>query len=142
MSIVENPLTTADVAEWYRVKTEMARLKTCESLLRRKIVDALFPNPKEGANRISADAFMAVPGWDFVLEQGIDRKIDAAAISALADELASNLVSVDQLVKRTPELITTAYRRLNEDQKHLFDQCLIIKPASPQLKLVARPKKD
>jgi len=41
------------------------------------------------------------------------------------------------LVKRKPELITSAYKALTEQARLVFDQALIIKAGSPSLELVA-----
>lgn len=134
-------ITLADVMEWHKLKEELDRVRSAEMLMRKKICAAMFPAPHEGTNRASADAFMAVPGWDFVLAHKIERKIDPAGLSAMDEALTDAMISVDRLVQRKPELVIREYRALTDEQRRIFDACLIIKPGSPQLSLEARAKK-
>lgn len=46
---------------------------------------------------------------------------------------------VANLVKEKTTLAVGAYRKLTEEQTALFDQCLVIKPASPKLSITKAP---
>jgi hypothetical protein len=43
---------------------------------------------------------------------------------------------IDKLVKWKPEVAITEYRKLTEEERNRFDQCLVIKPGSPSLEIV------
>ena len=45
-------------------------------------------------------------------------------------------ISPEQLVKWKPELVLKAYRNLTNEQKEVFNECLVIKDGSPSLEIV------
>lgn len=134
--IPDNPVTQQDLITWYNMKVELARLRTAEMLLRRKIFNAYFPDPKEGTNSFTMPDGAVMKGV-----QGIDRQIDEGAALAMKDELAEANISLDKLIRRKPELVVKEYRLLTQEQMNLFDQCLVIKPESPSLEIVVPKKK-
>jgi hypothetical protein len=129
--IPENEVTMADVHLWYEMQEQLAKLKVNEMLLRKRIVAKFFPTPKEGVNSHPLEA-----GWVMKADCGIDRKIEEAVLTTLKPAFKEAKISVDKLVRWKPELAVKEYRALNEEQRHLFDQALIIKPSSPQLEIV------
>jgi hypothetical protein len=79
-------------------------------------------------------------GWTLKLTHKIDRKVDEAALPAVQEQLRLLEINPDPLVKMKPDLDTKAYKALklvNPDAAKVFEQALIIKPASPTLELVA-----
>ena len=147
-AIPENPVTQADLEEWYRLKEQLASVKASEMLLRQKIYKGLFKDPKEGTNSLP----LGDAGWLIKAKRVINRDVDQAALqhSMAVDEatkmsrLSSNGIHVEQLIKWTPELVTKAYRLLTEEQVKIFDEVLIIKDGSPALEIVlpASAKKE
>jgi hypothetical protein len=133
--IPENTVTMKDVEQWYTMQEQLSKLKIAESILRKRIVGHFFPTPREGVNSHPLEA-----GWVMKADCGIDRKVDEAALTTLKAPLKEAKISVDKLIRWKPELAVKEYRTLSDEQRHLFDQCLIIKPASPQLEIVL-PKK-
>lgn len=134
VEVPKNTVTQADLEQWYTMADELRKLRAAEMLLRKKIFDHYFPDPKEGTN--SEDL-----GDDFVLK-GVfkyDRKIDEGAFDALQEEFRESKIKTDTLVKTTPSLKIGPYNKLNKKNKLLFDQCLIIKPGSPSL-TITKPK--
>lgn len=142
--IPENAVTAADLAEWYRLQAELGKLKSAEALLRSKIFKHYFPAPTEGTNKFELN-----DGTGAVLKAThvINRSIDPGALDALKaaqHEAApgSNVpkLPLDELVRYKPELAVSEYRKLTDEERIFFDQCLIIKPGSPQME-ISIPKK-
>jgi hypothetical protein len=145
VDLPENVVNFQDeLALWYKTKAEMAKLAQLEGLLRSRLFKHAFPTPVEGTNNYQ------LPD-DYVLKgkYSIDRKVDEAALTTLTPDMRKEGIPVDALIKRKPELSVSEYRKLEEDTSpegkkrlHLFDQCLIIKPAgTQQLEIVLPAKK-
>lgn len=137
--IPDNPVTMADLQQWYKLREELARVKAAEALLRGKIFKHFFPNPVEGTNK-----FELGDGTGAVLKAThvINRQVDPGALDAMRKTQqeaveGSNTpkLNLDVLVKWKPEVAITEYRKLTDEERHFFDQCLIIKPGSPQVEI-------
>ena len=141
MSLIpQNPVTQNDLVEWYNLKVQLKAMKALadkEMLLRKKIFGGLFPKPTEGVNAHTMPDGYIVKGT-----YKIDRKIEIAVLKSCTESFIERGVSPDSLVEYKPELCLSAYRKLTEEQAAIFDECLIIKPASPELVIVppAAPK--
>lgn len=146
---------------WFEKKTQLAKLRAEESLLRDAVFKHYFKSPKEGVNRI--DLGETIPesrGYDLKLEFSYDRKIDEQQLTALRalkvkdmleqlknlgfpvdsyapDDLVVDALKLplDKLIRYKPELVTKEWRTLTEEQHKIFDRILEIKPASPQLNI-------
>ncbi len=127
--------TLEKLAQWsvlkQRIADECAPLVAQEMTLRKEVFALLFPSPKEGANTAEIEN-----GWQAKGIYKLDRKIDAAALPAVLDQLRKRDVVADALVKYTPEVATKDYKALSEDNRKIFEQAMTIKPASPILELV------
>lgn len=130
-----NQVTQADLDEWHRLSLELTKIKTSEMLLRMKIFNGVFINPKEGTNKFDLGG-----GFQLTATYPIDRKIDPAILASLAPELRTMGIRLDDLVKQKPELSISEYRKLTDEQRKEFDQAITAKPGSPQLKL-EQPKR-
>jgi hypothetical protein len=128
VNIVENVATQEDLVLWDQICSQMALLKAQETLLRGKIYRTFFPDAREGTNTVPLANGYVLKGV-----RKVDRKLDIAVLTTLSAELEAAGVSTAQIVKWTPELKTTAYKELTEEQKLIFDQALIIKDGSPSL---------
>lgn len=147
-AIPENEVTLDDLKQWYELHEQLGRIKSAEALLRARIFKAKFPEPKEGTNNVPLnDGTGAVLKAQHKIQRDIDvgtldalKKAQADAVAGLATEVpaAPNApkINFDKLVKYKPELITSAYRELTAEERMYFDQCLVIKPGSPQLEIV------
>lgn len=133
--IPSNAVTQDDLNTWYTLQEDLKRVKSAELLLRQKIFGAYFPAPKEGTNDVPLDGGYVLKGKYSIL-----REVDPGAVRALMDELIATGVRPDELVQYRPSLVLKEYRTLTEEQRHLFDQCLIIKPGSPALEIVLPAK--
>lgn len=128
--------TGKDFKDWFEAQHALEYWKKREMELRLLCVSTFFPNPAEGTNNMKLED-------GSVLKMGhvINRSLDFAAYDALrktdfkAAKIPANIVVQD------PKLVLREYRKLSEDQVRVFDQCLIIKPGTPSLKVVP-PKGD
>lgn len=102
-----------------------------EQELRKKVFARIFPNPAEGTNTLEL-----AKGWKIKGAYKIERKIDKALLAAVSEEMRKIEVNPDLLVENEPKLKLAVYRELNDEQRHAFDKCLVIKPGSPTLELV------
>ena len=135
VQIPENQVTQTDLERWYTVSEQLTKLKNEEQLLRQKIFKGMFHDPKEGTNSVDlADGFV-LKG-----KRVINRTVDDAAFKSSVEELAKNGIPTDQIVKYKPELVTSKYRELTDEQRHLFDTVLIVKDGMPGLEIV-KPKR-
>lgn len=134
--IPENKVTQADLSAWYEMSQQLKTLRAKEMLLRKKIFDNAFPEPKEGTNNFElADGYMLKGKYE------LNRDIDQGALDALKDTLREKGINPDVLVKYKPSLSIREYRQLTEEEHKLFDQCLIVKPGSPSLEIVLPKRK-
>lgn len=146
-AIPEDQVTVNDLAEWYRLQTELGRIKSAEALLRGRIFRHYFPTPKEGTNSVPVnDGTGAVVKGQHVINRSVDQgQLDALRV-AMTTAYGAHAVpgatpnipklNLDELVKFKPEVSITKYRELTEEERLYFDQCLVIKPGSPQLEIV------
>ena len=127
--------TLAKLAQWTalkgRIAAECAPLVAEEMTLRKELFTLLFPSPVEGTNTADIEA-----GWKVKGTYKLDRKLDAAALPAVLEELRKQDVVADALIKYVPELNTKDYKALNADNRKIFEQAMTIKPASPTLELI------
>lgn len=126
--------TNEDIMEWLKVKTELARVKAKEAVLRQKIIKTFFATPKEGTNKFDL-------GNDYGLKYGhkLTREVDEAMLTNLLPALKEKAIDVDQLIERKPSLKIKNWRELNDEQHKIFDQCITTKPASGTLEFT-KPK--
>lgn len=131
MSIIPaNQVTQEELAEWYRLQAELKRVKTSEMLLRVMIFKGFFPDPREGTNNFTLPDGHVLKGGHV-----INREVDPGSYQALQPQFQQAGILFNDLVKWEPKLKIAQYRTLTEEQRNLFDQCLIIKPGSPSLEI-------
>jgi hypothetical protein len=142
-----DPVTPGELAQWYELRETLAKVKQAEALLRARIYRHYFKDPKEGTNSFDID-----DGTGAVLkaQRVIDRKVDVGAFDALRKTQNEQwgeqrtpgavpsvpLLKLDELVKWKPEVSITEYRKLTDNERAYFEQCLVIKDGSPQLDVV------
>lgn len=132
MSVIPpNEVTQKDLETWYNLDKQIRDLKAHEVLLRRKIFNGLFTAPVEGTNNHPLPDGAVVKG-----KHVISRTVDIGALNALREQFAIAGIHADELIKYTPELKVSGYRELTEEQRHLFDQALVIKEGMPGLEIV------
>jgi len=139
--IPEREVTLEHLKEWYALKQQLDELKGKEVVLRQFIVAGLFPDPVEGVNTHPLnDGTGAVAKATHV----INRSVQVEPLEELRKSLETdnNLpkLDLDKLVRWKPEVATKEYRTLTDEERHLFDQALVIKPGMPGLEIMI-PKK-
>lgn len=130
--IPTNAVTQEDLNAWSDAKIKLNALKSTEMLLRMKIFKGLFTSPVEGTNEVP----LGTEGWVIKAKYPINRKPDVALLTAKAAELRAAGIPLDSVIRSVPELATGEYRKLTDEQRHLLDQVLEIKPGSPALEIV------
>lgn len=141
MSNLEEVVTVSaeDLATWFKKKAQLAKLKGEEAMLRSRIFKFYFPNPTEGSkdNKVPLnDGTGAIIQADYVINRTVDeQQLDGLKEAMFAE--SSNLPQLDltKLIKWKPELSITEYRKLSQDERLIFDRCLVIKPGSPQMEI-------
>ena len=133
--IPEDKLTPELLASWYEMADQLKSLRASEALLRKSIFKKAFPNPKEGTNKYELDDGYVLSG-----KYALTRSVDEGAYSSILDNLYEAKIKVDKLVKFKPSISKSEYSRLTDEQRDLFDQCLVIKPGSPSLDIILPAK--
>jgi hypothetical protein len=145
VAIPEQEVTMKTVTQWYEAVRLLNNAKSLEMALRKRIFGKHFPNPVEGVNEIEMP--YGPPGYIMKGTYKLDRKVDEAIAKALAPKFEEAKIPVAELIKLKPELSVSEYRKLQaaaevgEEGKArlvLFEQCLIIKPGAPELKIVEK----
>lgn len=131
-AIPANAVTQEDLNAWSQLQKQLGELKSAEMLLRTKIFKGLFPNPVEGTNSVP----LGTEGWVIKAKYSINRKPDVALLTARAPELRAAGIVLEDVIRTIPELATGGYRKLTDDQRHLLDQVMEVKPGSPALEIV------
>lgn len=149
----------SDLTEWYLLDRQLKEIKEKEMTLRKKICSEYFAKAVEGANTYVLENNAALKS---VLP--IHRAVDEAGFATLkllttADcsptlfghkltppKLTEKIVTfldirLDDLVNWTPELKVSEYRKLNDVQREIFDNCLLIKPGTPSLEILVKKAK-
>lgn len=130
--IPPNSVSYKDIQEWEALKSELARIKVKEMLLRTKIFGGLFPNAAEGVNY-----YNLLNGYRLKATAVITRDVDEALWTASKEQFKELKINENLLIKKEPKLIIKAYRSLTEDQRKIVDAALIIKDGAPQMTIVA-----
>jgi hypothetical protein len=110
-----------------------------EKEARARVMASFFPTPKEGVNTAPLE-----DGWVLKGTYKLDRKVDEAALPAAREQLALMNINADSLINMKPSLNTQAYRSLvtiNPEAAKVFEEALIIKPASPTVELIPPKEK-
>lgn len=136
-TIPEPQVTIGTIAEWFNKKKELATLKTTEMLLRKRIFNHFFKQPKEGANNVPMPDGSA---YKLCGTHVVNRKVDEPVMRTMWDDLCKQGIPMNDLIKMKPELSVSAYRELTAEQQKLFDQVLIVSDGSPDLEIKAPPK--
>ena len=126
-----------DLNEWFGLASRLKTMKKREMELRKKIFTGAFPHPTEGTNSFALEGNYKLKGT-----YKLDRQVDMAAFQALSEEMKGADIAADGMIKLKPSLIASEYKRLNDEQRHVFDQCIIIKPGSPTLEIIPPKKKE
>lgn len=130
--------------EWYVAKKALDEVRAREVELRKQVFAADFPEPELGTQRIELGAgykLKAVYSLSYKLIGGND--MVETIQNTVAGLSATGSVLADRLIKWTPELSTSEYKKLDPDVpeqlaiKQLIDKIIETKPATPTLEVEA-----
>jgi len=123
-----------DILEWDKLKSQLAKIKVSEILLRKRIFGHFFAEAENGEG-----TFYSPLGNDYKLKAvaKLDRTIDIAHFGVMKEKFIELKISVDTIVKYKPDLEMKVYKTLTEKQRQIFDSVLTIKPGAPTLEIVA-----
>lgn len=136
----ETEVTYADLVKLFKMQEELAALKAAEAMLRRRVFDHYFPNPTEGSkdNKVPLnDGTGAIVQADHKINRTVDEG-ELEKLKLAIKEEGSNLPKLpfNKLIKWKPELSKSEYNKLSDDDKQVFDRCLVVKPGMPEVKIV------
>lgn len=120
---------------WQEVTRQLSDLKAKEMEMRQKLFSSAFAMPKEGVNNFELMPNLIVKGT-----YKLNRTVDKSTLGATLKQLPSGYE--EALINWKPEVKVSAYKKLTDDQRLIFDQCLTIKPGSPTLAIVHKDKKQ
>lgn len=119
------------LAEWERMSAQLKELRPLEMELRQILFKYFFPRPEEGTNSHNLHMNHVLKGV-----YSYNREVDIAALHALRDAFLEKGLPVSELIQWKPFLKISEYRKLTAEEMKSFDQCLIIKPSAPSMKIV------
>lgn len=121
------------LTDWHAAKDAADKVKhlmEIEREARKKVIELLFPNPLEGVNNCDINN-----GYCAKLTYPMRREIDKAALNSVLANMPEG--SADRLITYKPLLDVREYRKLDDQQRHIFDEAVITKPGSPKLEILA-----
>lgn len=144
-----------DISEWEEATHKLEEVKAREIKLRGKIFKGLFTSPREGANNVKlADGTILNATHKIardVDDEGlalltvlkvVDARQQLTSLGVDHSQMPDDMfvtqalgIKMPELVKFKPELVTSKYRELSKEQSAVFDRCLVVKDATPSLKL-------
>lgn len=128
----------ADLQTWYNTQEQLAQLRNMEAALRKKLAAYYFPAATEGTNKLPLGN-----GYELVLVQKITRNVDAAALDSIKQgDIKKYKLDMDALFAFKPQLMTAAYRKLNDTQRTFIDALLDAKPGMPAMEIKAIETQD
>ena len=133
-AISKNKATKKDLEQWYELQKQISELKK-ETLLRQKIFGYYFEDAKEGTNTFDLQDGFLLKG-----KRVVNRTLDYGVFQANVERFRNIGITPEDLVRMKPELELKAYRNLSDDQRKLFDECLVIKDGMPSLEIVENKK--
>lgn len=125
-----SPVLLAKAQEWLRAKSHLASLTTAEMQLRKELVAALVPAPKEGTNNVVGF------GYDVKVGHKVTRTLDEAALDAVMPQLPESYRVVGNLISYKPAFSMDVYRAMPDEQRKIFEQALTIKDGAPTLEII------
>ena len=131
------------VKDWMEVKKKLAELMVTvkpliqkERDLRNTVQQEIFPSPREGTNNA-----VLPNGGRLTFTYKLKRDIDEGVINLTLAELRDLGVRTDELVEWKPKLVTSLYRTLTDEQRHVMDHGLTTKPETPTLNFTPPSKR-
>lgn len=119
--------------QWAEAAEMKKKWEKEEHRLRMALFQGTFPNPTEGVNKHELPDGRVVKAT-----HKLNRKVDEAALPAVEAAMREQF-QIDPesgLIRRKPELAVGAYKKLTEEQRHVFDEAIVSKPGTPTIEIV------
>lgn len=113
--------------KWMELKEQLTQIKEEEMLLRRDIVNELFPVYKEGTNTLETH------GFKVKFQCSLSRKV-VAPNSTIEESVARGLIP-EEVFKRTYSLDKRVYDKLQQSQKDFVESLIETKDNAPTLSI-------
>lgn len=136
----ETEVTYDDLVKLFEMQKQLAALKAAEAMLRTRVFKHYFPVPVEGSrdNKVPLnDGTGAILQADYRINRTVDES-ELEKLKVAIKEEGSNLPKLpfSKLIKWKPELAKAEYNKLSDEDKLVFDRCLVVKPGMPEVKIV------
>lgn len=115
---------------WYIKKQELTTLQASEMALRKTVVEAFAPNPKEGTTTIKLPT-----GDELKIVGSVNRKIDKAIFSSILPQCMENGIDVNEITETEVKLKVGEYKKLDATLRSIFDECVTATVGSPQVSI-------
>jgi hypothetical protein len=119
-------MNKATLEKYLDAKSNLTYYKALEKELRIEIAEELFPNAVEGTHNLLKGDYIIKGG--FKLNYKIDQEMLAGYEDAFSEE-------EENCIRYKPELIMKDYKELDEDERTNLDNCLVITPGLPSIKI-------
>lgn len=130
-----DPVASQNLRTWQAITADLDRLKAIELEYRFALKDQIpFDRSKESGAQtlgISADEKVVL---DIPVYYTVARDVPSV-MEALGKLHDLNPGAVIDLIRWVPEISTTAYKKLTDEEKRLIAPVLIVKPGTPTLAL-------
>jgi len=121
------------ISRWNHAQNELKAYRELEMDLRKQIVSSLFDASKdEGTDYIELGN-----GYRLKVVKKLDWKLknDNNQVDDALEKLDEGTAAM--LVKWTPTLSVSNFKKLSPELQNVFENCLEVKPAAPSLEIVA-----
>jgi hypothetical protein len=138
-------MNTTKLAEWDRVNKALKEMKVLEAKLRSEVLGELYNFGGEADLREGTENLELDNGYKLKATFKLSRKLEnknhetEEALAQIAN-FENGILYAERLVKWSPELSVSEYKKLPTNIKQIIDSCVTSKAATPSLEIV-EPKK-
>lgn len=119
------------IKRWNELTKQLKDLKEKESKIRDQIFLKIFQKDQEGTREVTFSDQVSLK-----CVQTYTRLIDSTVFDEICDDLPKQYR--ESVVRQKYNLNKAVYDALPQKVKDVFDECLIVKPAKPSLKLITK----
>ena len=126
-------------ARWMELSAQMALDKAEEIKLRNELIAMVHPN---GKIPVGTNTTPLAEGWVIKVVGKVNISVDESLLDEtreLVKKADANL-DFDEVIKMKPSLSASGFNELTNEQKKLFQNCLITKPGQATVE-ISKPKR-
>lgn len=138
-------MSNAKLVEWDRANKALKEMKVLEAKLRSEVLGELYDFGGESDLREGTENLELGNGYKLKATFKLSRKLEnknhetEEALAQIAT-FENGILYAERLVKWSPELSVSEYKKLPENVRAVIDTCVTSKAATPSLEIV-EPKK-